>query len=152
MDVEPARCFNRPSIVVRGPAFGPLAPLMPWSTQFLHHHPALASAGWRTIDSGVDIKHTSHYQLANRLAFTWKFSTLGLPVVLIYLGFTGDGGIRDAGEPFADDADWQRAFRQYSEATVPASLFDRRLDMGVAPVWLLSGSKAVIEQSPPRVD
>jgi hypothetical protein len=109
-----------------------------------------ACTGWRQLDSRVDIKQSSHYQLANRLAFTWKLATLGIPVVLMYLGFTGDEGIRDAGEPFKDDADWQRAFRQYADASIPADLFDRRLAFGSTPVWLLSRSQPVIEQSPSR--
>ena len=106
-----------------------------------------ACTGWRQVDPRFDIRLTSHYQLANRLAFTWKLASLGIPVVLIYLGFTGDEGIRDAGEPFADDADWQTAFRQYAATTVPLDLLDRRLDIGPAPVWLLSRSRRVLAQS-----
>ena len=52
-----------------------------------------ACTGWRQVDPRFDIRLTSHYQLANRLAFTWKLASLGIPVVLIYLGFTGDEGI-----------------------------------------------------------
>jgi hypothetical protein len=108
-----------------------------------------ACDGWRQIDSRVSISRDSHYQLANRLAFTWKLATLGIPVVLIYVGFTGDEGIRaDAGVPFANDADWQLAFAKYVEGTVPLELFDRRLEFGGTPVWLLSRSRPVLEQSP----
>jgi len=53
----------------------------------------------------VRLDRDSHHQLANRLAFTWKLATLGIPVVLLY--FTGrDEGIADAGEPILDDAYW----------------------------------------------
>ena len=106
-----------------------------------------ACSGWRQVAPRFDIRLTSHYQLANRLAFTWKLASLGFPIVLIYLGFTGDEGIRDAGVPFADDADWQTAFRQYAATTVPLDLLDRRLDIGPAPVWLLSRSRRVLAQS-----
>ena len=71
-------------------------------------------------------------------------------MVLIYLGFTGDEGIRDAGEPFADHDDWQRAFHKYPQETVPLDLFERRLEVERVPVWLLSRSRPVIEISPPR--
>jgi hypothetical protein len=108
-----------------------------------------ACAGWKRIDPRVSIARDSHYQLANRLAFTWKLATLGIPVVLMYLGFLGDEGIRaDAGAPFADDQDWQRAFSEYASGVVPLDLFGRRLDFGAAPVWLLSRSRPVLEQSP----
>ena len=78
-----------------------------------------ACAGWRRIDPRVTISRDTHYQLANRLAFTWKLASLGISVVLLYLGFTGDEGIRDAGKPFADDADWRRAFGDYVEHSFP---------------------------------
>lgn len=107
-----------------------------------------ACIGWRTLDARVAITRDSHYQLSNRLAFSWKLAMLGFPVILLYLGFTGDEGIRDAGAPFSDDDDWQRAFRQYAHTIVPHELFDRRLDVGPSPVWLLSRSRPVIEVSP----
>ncbi len=106
-----------------------------------------ACKGWRVIDDKVSITIVSHYQLSNRLAFTWKLAMLGFPVVLLYLGFTGDEGIRDVGEPFADDDDWQRAFIQYSRAIVPPDLFNRRIELGHSPVWLLSRSMPIIELS-----
>jgi hypothetical protein len=34
------------------------------------------------------IKRDSYYQLSNRFAWTWKLASLGVPVVLLYLGFT----------------------------------------------------------------
>jgi len=106
-----------------------------------------ACKGWRSLDARVFITRDSHYQLANRLAFTWKLAMLGFPVVLMYLGFIGDKGIRDAGAPFSNDDDWQRAFRQYTEATVPLDLFDRRFTLGGALVWLVSRSRPIIEVS-----
>lgn len=109
-----------------------------------------ACAGWRKIDDRVSISRDSHYQLANRLAFTWKLATLGIPTVLLYLGFTGDEGIRDAGEPFADDADWQQPFRQYIDGTIPFDLFSRRLEIGSSSVWLLSRSLEILDPSPPK--
>jgi hypothetical protein len=107
--------------------------------------------GWQAVEPRVAFHSGSHYQLANRLAFTWKLAMLGVPVVLMYLGFTGDEGIRDAGPPFEDDADWQKAFNQYSSSSIPFELFDHRLQIGPSPVWLLSRSRPVIESSPPPV-
>lgn len=109
-----------------------------------------ARAGWQRVNPRVSITRDSHYQLANRLAFTWKLATLGIPVVLIYLGFIGDEGIRaDAGPPFSDDRDWQRAFSEYASTTIPLDLFDRRVDLGQSPVWLVSRSRTILEQSSP---
>jgi hypothetical protein len=125
------------------------------SQKSVENHERIAAAidqaqeGWRTINRRVTISRNSHYQLANRLAFSWKLATLGVPVVLLYLGFTGDEGIRGAGEPFADDKDWRRAFSQYAEGVVPLEMFECRHDLGAAPVWLSLRSWEAMENSRP---
>jgi len=63
----------------------------------------------------VNIPWTKRYQLANRIAFSWKIASLGVPVILVYLGFLGD---EDAakykrGTPFKNDEDWQEAMLKY---------------------------------------
>jgi hypothetical protein len=110
-----------------------------------------ACLGWRCLDPTVSINRDSHYQLANRLAFTWKIAMLGFPVVLVYLGFTGDNGIRDVGDPFSDDRNWQSAFASYIDRTFPIELFEQPLDLRPARVWLLSRSRPIIEVSPQRI-
>ena len=107
-----------------------------------------ARSGWQRIHPRVAITRDTHYQLANRLSFTWKLGMFGFPVVLVYLGFTGDEGIRDVGDPFVDDQDWKLAFFEYADSIVPLELFDRRIDLGPAPVWLVSRSRPVLEVSP----
>lgn len=111
---------------------------------------AEACAGWQLINKQVTISRDSHYQLANRLAFTWKLAKLGFPVVLLYLGFTGDEGIKDLGTPFSDDSDWQDAFTQHVKDKIPIDLFEKRLELEPSdqvPVWLLSRSRPVIKVS-----
>lgn len=107
-----------------------------------------ACAGWQLIDKGVHISMDEYYQLANRLAFTWKLAALGVPVILVYLGFTGDTGIRGVGKPFSDETHWKEAFKKYVSSRVPMELFDRRLNITTVPVWLLCRSLPVIEVSP----
>jgi hypothetical protein len=109
-----------------------------------------ACRGWREIDSDVRISCDSHYQLANRLAFTWKLAELGVSVVLVYLGFTGDAGIADAGKPFANPANWQAAFGSYAADCGALKLFGRRHEVAGTPVWLLARSRRVLEGSPAR--
>jgi hypothetical protein len=65
----------------------------------------------------------SHYQLANRLAYGWKLASLGLHVVLVYLGFTGDtyfdhDFLRDANQ-------WQRVMGGYLQGVVPHQFPER---------------------------
>ena len=107
-----------------------------------------ACSGWQRIAPGMEFSRDSHYQLANRLAFAWKLATLGFPVVLLYLGFTGDTGIEDVGPAFNNDADWNRAFAEYTNGIVPLDLLGRRLDVDGTPVWLISASRPVLSPSP----
>lgn len=109
---------------------------------------AEACTGLRRFNEAIAISCDTHYQLSNRIAFTWKLATLGLPTVLLYLGFLGDEGIRNVGEPFSDDAHWQRVFNQYANSVVPLNLFERRLECGVAPAWFLARSRRVLSPSP----
>lgn len=105
----------------------------------------------RKVSSSTAISRDRHYQLSNRIAFTWKLATLGVPTVLIYLGFWGDTGIVDAGAPFESDADWHARFAEHAAGVVSAELFERRLDCGAAPAWLLVRGRPVIEPSGARL-
>lgn len=97
--------------------------------------------------AGVAITRDSHYQMSNRMAFAWKLANLGIPTVLVYLGFLGDEGIADAGEPFRDADHWTQVFEAYAGPVVPPELFERRLECGAAAMWVLVRSKPVIQVS-----
>lgn len=98
----------------------------------------------------MHLTHESHYQLANRAAFTWKLASLGIPTVLVYLGFTGDSGIVDAGDPFTDEAAWRAEVQRYSGGVVPSELFEAPIETDGARAWVLVRARPVTEVSPPR--
>jgi hypothetical protein len=102
-----------------------------------------ACAALRAIDERVTLGVASHYQFANRVAFAWKLAALGIPTVLVYLGFTGDDGIRDIGEPFRDHLHWTQTFAAHTSSIVPPDLFERRIECGSAATWFLVRSKPV---------
>lgn len=85
----------------------------------------------------------------NRIAFGWKLASLGIPTVLVYLGFTGDTGIADVGEPFTSDEHWQTAFHDDVRGVCrqPDRVQQRPLQGSRAPLWILSGSRRVLEVS-----
>jgi hypothetical protein len=103
------------------------------------------------ISARTAISRDSHYQLSNRVAFSWKLASLGIPTVLVYLGFIGDEGIVDAGVPFTDSAHWKTAFAEYAHAVVPEALFERRIECGAAPTWFLVRSRQVLDVSQRRL-
>ena len=110
-----------------------------------------ACAHLAQISPGISISRDKHYQLSNRIAFAWKLATLGIPIVLVYLGFTGDSGIADVGEPFLNDAHWQTVFGNHLSKVCPSPIANAAVDCGAARFWLLARSRPVLEISPPVI-
>jgi hypothetical protein len=103
-----------------------------------HDHIGLAiseaSAGLEDTMSGWKLSCDSHYQLANRFAWAWKLASIGIPVVLVYLGFLGAKEMSDLGEPFHDCADWSRVVLEYSRNIVPEGAWGAELRIGSIPI------------------
>ena len=68
------------------------------------------------------ISRDTHYQLSNRVACAWKLAQCGLPVALLYLGFTGDTYFSD---PLAHDEHWRRVMTTYMKGVLPAAFHER---------------------------
>lgn len=75
-----------------------------------------------------------NYQMSNRFAWAWKLADLGIPVVLVYLGFLRASEMGDRGEPLADAADWRSLVTNHSQALFPESVWDRRWTCGGQPL------------------
>jgi hypothetical protein len=106
---------------------------------------ALKAQGW-----DVRISRDRWYQLSNRVAFAWKLASMGIPTVLIYLGFTGDKGIKDTGDPLRDDAHW-RGLVERGQDVVPPKVWNTELRVNEAPLRLLIRSMPCARNSPPKV-
>ena len=100
-------------------------------------------------DMGVNIARDSHYQFSNRIAFAWKLAKEGVPVVLIYLGFTGDEGIIDQSPCIRDDAHWRDLMNDHTDEVYPASLLEQEIPCGNASMWVLIRTLNVVRMSPP---
>lgn len=109
-----------------------------------------ANDALRATFPDIAISRDSHYQLANRVAFAWKLATLGVPTVLVYLGFLGDQGIADAGSPFDSEKHWREVFHEHTRKIIPVTMLEKRHDVGPAPFWILLRSRQVLQVSPPR--
>jgi hypothetical protein len=96
----------------------------------------------------ISIEGDKHDQLSNRIAFAWKLASLDIPTVLVYLGFTGDQGIADAGELFDDDAHWQSTIRTHVATVCPPAVLDAPVDVAGTRFWILARSLRVSSQSP----
>jgi hypothetical protein len=75
-------------------------------------------------NKGFNVSINKHYQLSNRVAFSWKLNQLNIPVVLLYLGFTGDTYFKDF---FIDNNHWEKEFKHYLEGVVPYDFLNSSL-------------------------
>lgn len=72
------------------------------------------------------ISRDSHYQISNRFAWAWKLADLGIPVVLVYLGFLRADEMDDRGKPFQDHAEWDRLVKSHSESLFPPEVWGQQ--------------------------
>jgi hypothetical protein len=75
----------------------------------------------KALGEGWRLSVDSHYQLSNRFAWAWKVASLGVPVVLVYLGFLN---ANEMGQPFASHEGWERCLLAYADGTVPRSVWN----------------------------
>ncbi len=99
-----------------------------------------ANQGLNAICPGWSISRDSHYQLSNRFAWAWKIASLGIPVVLIYLGFLNAEEMRHCGQPFGSARDWERFVRDHTQGLVPQDVWGKRLQTSGAPMWPMIGT------------
>jgi len=95
----------------------------------------------------IILGRTSDYQLSNRIAFTWKVASLGIPVVLLYLGFIGDDTFGD--KKLIDGNHWKREIEEHLKTIGSPDILGRRIDTGNADMWMLVKPREVLECSPP---
>ena len=87
-----------------------------------------------TKRSGVKISRDDRYQLANRVAFSWKLASEGVPVVLMYLGFLGDTYFTDY---LKDDAHWKNEMQNYMKNVLPMNFIDTPITCGKADMTMI---------------
>ena len=86
-----------------------------------------ANVGLRSLteNQGWGLSRDDCYQMANRFAWAWKLASLGIPVVLVYLGFLNAIEMSDQGDPFCEPADWVECVKAHATHKVPEDAWDR---------------------------
>jgi hypothetical protein len=65
--------------------------------------------------------------MSNRFAWAWKLTELGVPVVLVYLGFLRAEEMRNnVRTPLTDASDWERMVKAHSDPLFPREFWNRR--------------------------
>ena len=73
------------------------------------------------------------YQMSNRFATACKLTSLGYPVILVYLGFTGAEDVADLGRPLEATSDWFQAVLMHSSALFPLQIWNHVLTVHGQP-------------------
>jgi len=89
------------------------------------------------------LSRDSHYQLGNRFAWAWKLATLGVPVILVYLGFLNATEMSDQGQPFDSSKAWHDCIRSHAKGIVPEGAWEKRIEINGTPLWFLIRSMRV---------
>ena len=93
-----------------------------------------ANTGLGSVTRGTwGLSRDNHYQLANRFAWSWKLALLGVPVVLLYLGFLNAGDMTPHDALFRSKDDWARALKDHARGVVDDSCWGNRLDVNGTP-------------------
>jgi len=97
------------------------------------------------------ISRDSHYQMSNRFAWSWKLTELGIPVVLVYLGFLKAKDMSKPGEvAFVDAAAWDSLVRSHSAPLFPEEVWNRRWTVnGVPFIPLIRSLELSLQQDTP---
>lgn len=103
-----------------------------------------ASTAWNALASGFELSASSHFQLSNRFAFAWKLATMGIPVVLVYLGFLDAYEMDKGGRILLrDHAQWRSRVLARSKGVVPEDVWDRTFDVNGTPLSVAVRSAVV---------
>ncbi|MBW6397647.1 hypothetical protein KPL78_07320 [Roseomonas sp. HJA6] len=90
--------------------------------------------------AGIGISRDRCYQFSNRVAFAWRLASWGVPVVLVYLGFTGDRDVAGPGQMIRDDAHWGALMLEHTRNLMPAAAWETPLPTTGATFWMLMRS------------
>ena len=77
-----------------------------------------------------NLSRDCYYQLSNRFAWAWKLTSLGIPTVLLYLGFlNAEDMAEDSTLLFRSGSKWESILVDHSECIVPETCWGEWLDL-----------------------
>lgn len=83
------------------------------------------------------LSRDSRYQMSNRFAWAWKVASLGIPVVLVYLGFLKANEMSDKGNPFQNAEEWENVVKEHCRGSVPEAVWGKPLSINGTPMIAL---------------
>lgn len=94
-----------------------------------------ARIGWCIEDASLalseatghawNLSRESHYQMANRFAWSCKLTESGYSVILVYLGFLNTTEMSDRGTPLTEEC-WPSLVKAHGHPRVPREIWDQK--------------------------
>jgi hypothetical protein len=80
------------------------------------------------------LSRDSHYQLANRFAWSWKIASLGIPVALLYLGFIDAVEMdRNGRRLIGSQKAWEGTVKRYAKGAVSERAWETTIQVPRQP-------------------
>lgn len=76
-----------------------------------------------------------HYQMSNRFTWASKLTEMGIPVILLYLGFLNADDMADRGKPFEAADAWENLVKEHSKPLFPGEIWGKE--------WTVAGQMFV---------
>lgn len=100
------------------------------------------------VPEGFNLSVDRCYQLSNRFAFAWKLASIGVPVILVYLGFINTTEMGD--DHFHNESEWSKCLIKHSKDLIPQNVWNSSpIMIGNTPIYTLH--RAVDIQATPKL-
>lgn len=90
----------------------------------------------------VKLTTHAHYTLSSQFAFAWKLAALGVPVILVYLGFLNalEPDEKDTRISFSNHTLWSRCVFEKTSKPLPEEIWDETFMVNGTPLTILRRS------------
>lgn len=79
------------------------------------------------------LSHEKCYQLSNRFASAYKLTAMGIPVILVYLGFIRAMDMAKGGTPFHSSTEWKNVVHEHSKRVMSPQFWDKPMKLNGQP-------------------
>jgi hypothetical protein len=93
-----------------------------------------ANTDLNRVSPDWNLSRDNHYQLCNRFAWSWKLAEMGVPVILVTLGFLNAHEMSHRGQPFLSADEWRAAVHCHAQNIVPQTAWETKLDINGTPL------------------
>lgn len=96
------------------------------------------------LSHNVKLSTASHFQLSTHFAFAWKLADMGVPVILVYLGFLNVTELENENRLiFKNSAMWNKCVFEKTNKPLPEEIWDATFKFNGTPLTVLRCTTSV---------